>query len=407
MDVRRPVTLVRVSLLRRSSSPTGSSTGKAAEASAAQPTAESVRVAGGTAAKGRPTPKRREAENRRRGPAPAPPKTQREAAKFAKANRPPKEEQREQRRRETERRRAGMARGEDKYLPPRDRGPVRAYIRDVVDSRPHLLGLFMPLALVVVASVLVPVPAVQQYMSLFSLAMLMVMIAEGVYLGLSTTREVRAKFPNEDVERTGHRLVRVHPGEPAAAAADAEAAGPARGEPVAATLVLGGTRSGKSGYAEGLLPADAPVRYLATARRRPGDAEWDARIAAHRARRPAGVDDGGGTGRAGAPARRRARRPAARRRPRHLADRACSTTRRPGSGPTCRRRRRQVAALVDAVGVVPGRVVLVSAEVGLGVVPSTRAGRVFRDELGALNAALAAVCDEVLLLVAGLPLRLK
>ena len=48
-----------------------------------------------------------------------------------------------------------------------------------------------------------------------------------------------------------------------------------------------------------------------------------------------------------------------------------------------------------------------SAEVGLGVVPSTRAGRVFRDELGALNAALATVCDEVLLLVAGLPLRLK
>jgi hypothetical protein len=203
VDVRRPVRLARVSLLRRSSSPTGSSTGKAAEASAAQPTAESVRVAGGTAAKGRPTPKRREAENRRRGPAPAPPKTQREAAKFAKANRPPKEEQREQRRREAERRRAGMARGEDKYLPPRDRGAVRAYVRDVVDSRPHLLGLFMPLALVVVASVLVPVPAVQQYMSLFSLAMLMVMIAEGVYLGLSTTRSVRAKFPNEDVSALG------------------------------------------------------------------------------------------------------------------------------------------------------------------------------------------------------------
>ena len=67
----------------------------------------------------------------------------------------------------------------------------------------------------------------------------------------------------------------------------------------------------------------------------------------------------------------------------------------------------QVAALVDAVASCRGRVVLVSAEVGLGVIPSTRAGRVFRDELGALNAALAAVCDEVLLLVAGLPLRLK
>jgi adenosylcobinamide kinase/adenosylcobinamide-phosphate guanylyltransferase len=51
--------------------------------------------------------------------------------------------------------------------------------------------------------------------------------------------------------------------------------------------------------------------------------------------------------------------------------------------------------------------VLVSAEVGLGVVPATRAGRLFRDELGTLNAALAEVCDRVVLLVAGLPLRLR
>ena len=50
---------------------------------------------------------------------------------------------------------------------------------------------------------------------------------------------------------------------------------------------------------------------------------------------------------------------------------------------------------------------LVSAEVGLGVVPSTSAGRRFRDELGAVNQALAAVCDEVWLLVAGVPLRLR
>ena len=66
-----------------------------------------------------------------------------------------------------------------------------------------------------------------------------------------------------------------------------------------------------------------------------------------------------------------------------------------------------MAELVDAVRGCRGRLVLVSAEVGLGVVPATRAGRLFRDELGALNAQLAAECDEVLLLVAGLPLRLK
>lgn len=64
-------------------------------------------------------------------------------------------------------------------------------------------------------------------------------------------------------------------------------------------------------------------------------------------------------------------------------------------------------ALVDAVAGYRGTLVLVSAEVGLGVVPATSAGRRFRDELGALNQALAAVVDEVWLLVAGLPLRLR
>jgi adenosylcobinamide kinase/adenosylcobinamide-phosphate guanylyltransferase len=63
--------------------------------------------------------------------------------------------------------------------------------------------------------------------------------------------------------------------------------------------------------------------------------------------------------------------------------------------------------LVDAVATTRARLVLVSAEVGLGVVPATPSGRLFRDLLGTLNARLAQVCDEVLLLVAGIPLQLK
>jgi adenosyl cobinamide kinase/adenosyl cobinamide phosphate guanylyltransferase len=148
------------------------------------------------------------------------------------------------------------------------------------------------------------------------------------------------------------------------------------------------------------------VRYVATARRWPGDAEWDARIAAHRARRPAGwttVEE------ADVAAEVRAASDV----PLLVDDLATWLTavlddagawERPDVPAVVGER---VATLVDAVAAGRGRVVLVSAEVGLGVVPSTRAGRVFRDELGALNAALAAVCDEVLLLVAGLPLRLK
>lgn len=179
-------------LLRRS---TPQAPADAADATPAEP----VRVAGGTAGKGRPTPKRRDAEGRRRGPAPAPPRTQREASKLARANRPDKAQRKEQRRREMEQRRAGLAAGDERYLPLRDRGPVRGYIRDVVDSRPHLLGLFMPLALVVVFSVFVPVPAVQQYMSLFSMIMLIVMIAEGTWLGRRITEKARERFPKEDI----------------------------------------------------------------------------------------------------------------------------------------------------------------------------------------------------------------
>lgn len=154
-------------------------------------TAQGVNDPGRTASKGRPTPKRREAEAKRRGPAPPPPRTQREAARLARANRPAKED----RRAAANLRRERMAAGDDKYLMPRDRGPVKAYIRDVVDSRPHLVGLFMPLAVVVLISVVLPFPAAQQYLSLFSIIALATMIIEGVTLGISTTRKARNRFP--------------------------------------------------------------------------------------------------------------------------------------------------------------------------------------------------------------------
>ena len=154
---------------------------------------EMVRVGG----KGRPTPKRREAESRCRGPAPPPPRTQREAAKLARANRPDKSV----RRAEAAERRERMAAGDDKFLMPRDRGPVKAYVRDLVDSRPHLMGLFMPLAIVVVASLLLP--QVQSYLSLFSLVALTTMIIEGIFLGASITTKARAKFPDAKIGGLG------------------------------------------------------------------------------------------------------------------------------------------------------------------------------------------------------------
>lgn len=180
--------------LGRSTAADSATAASSDESAAAEPGGVEVDPAR-TAGKGRPTPKRRDAEAKRRGPAPPPPKTQREAAKLAKVNRPDKNE----RRRLATERRERMAAGDDKYLMARDRGPIKAYIRDVVDSRPHLMGLFMPLAGLVLISAVFPVVAVQQYMSLFSLLALLVMVTEGVLLGLNTTRKVRAKFPEEQV----------------------------------------------------------------------------------------------------------------------------------------------------------------------------------------------------------------
>ena len=136
--------------------------------------------------KGRPTPSRADQEAARKRPLIADTKEARQRQKAELSA-------------QREKARIGMAAGDDKYLMARDRGPVKAYIRDVVDSRPHLMGLFMPLAGLVLISAVFPVVAVQQYMSLFSLIALLVMVTEGVLLGLNTTRKVRAKFPDEQV----------------------------------------------------------------------------------------------------------------------------------------------------------------------------------------------------------------
>ncbi|MGE0296651.1 DUF3043 domain-containing protein [Pseudonocardia sp.] len=166
--------------------------GEGADGAAADGDAQTGRTGG----KGRPTPKRRDAEKRRRGPAPPPPRTQREAMKLAKANRPSKEERRVQ----AAERRARMDAGDDRYLPPRDRGPLRAYVRDIVDSRRHLIGLFMPLAALVFVSILVPFRELQTFISILAFGFMVAMVIEGVLLGRQIVAKARAKFPKEEIK---------------------------------------------------------------------------------------------------------------------------------------------------------------------------------------------------------------
>ncbi len=165
-------------------------------------------------------------------------------------------------------------------------------------------------------------------------------------------------------------------------------------------LILGGIRSGKSEYAESLLAQAQQVRYIASAAK-PDDAAFAERVEAHRFRRPASwetveagsypgilaavigkadsqvpilVDDLGGWAA-------------------NLLGRSDSRT--------------LVDDLVEAVRSCPARLILVSPEVGLSVVPPTETGVAFADLLGELNQAIAAACDEVTLVIAGQPTLLK
>ncbi|WP_435532109.1 DUF3043 domain-containing protein [Rhodococcus antarcticus] len=142
--------------------------------------------------KGRPTPKRRDAEARKRGPVPPPPTTQRQAYKRSKATGGTKLD----RKAASADRRERMMAGDDAHVLPRDRGPARALARDVVDSRRNLIGLFMPLALVVVILYFLA-PATSNAVSLGMLAAIVVMVVEGVFLARLVSGRVHERFPDE------------------------------------------------------------------------------------------------------------------------------------------------------------------------------------------------------------------
>ncbi len=176
-------------------------------------------------------------------------------------------------------------------------------------------------------------------------------------------------------------------------------------------LILGGARSGKSALAERLAAASGlAVTVIATAEA--GDAEMAERIRRHRADRPAAwrtVE----TPLALAAALRREAAAG------HCVIVDCLTLwltnllagaeRLPpaASADALPRFRDERDALLAALPELPGRVLLVANEVGLGLVPENALGRLFRDEAGRLNQAVAARCDRVTLVAAGLPLVLK
>lgn len=140
-----------------------------------------------TAGKGRPTPKRREAQGRRAGPLPPPPKTRREAY-------------RRMRQRNTGRRdevKAGMRSGDDRYLAARDRGPARALVRDIVDARRNIGSIFLIVAALVLVGYIVPNPQVRTWTLSLWMAVFVLIIIDSFVLAARIRRLVRERYPDQ------------------------------------------------------------------------------------------------------------------------------------------------------------------------------------------------------------------
>ncbi|RBY85508.1 DUF3043 domain-containing protein [Blastococcus sp. TF02A-30] len=137
-----------------------------------------------TSGKGRPTPKRSEAQGRRPGPPPPPPTTRKEAYRRMR-------DQQAARRSEA---RLGAARGDDSYLPARDRGPVRKLVRDVVDSRRNIGSWFLVVALVALVGTFAGDPMITAYATTVLMGYLLLLVVDSVVLSRKIKKAL-TRFP--------------------------------------------------------------------------------------------------------------------------------------------------------------------------------------------------------------------
>ena len=171
---------------------------------------------GYTPPKGRPTPKRIEQEVKRgvvRDPNALTPAQQNQRNKELRKSmskeewKAYKKKQRDERRASNREMQARMDQGDERYLMDRDKGEVRRYVRDWIDSRYFINNWVMPIALVIlVLTFLVSFasPQVANIITFISMAFMLTIIAEGFIIGRSANKAVRAKFP--DTDETGFPL---------------------------------------------------------------------------------------------------------------------------------------------------------------------------------------------------------
>lgn len=136
--------------------------------------------------KGRPTPRRREAQKRRTGPVAPPPRTRREAYRRMR-------EQGAGRRSEI---REAIRSGDDRFLTPRDRGPERRLVRDIVDSRRNAGVLFLGAAGVYFVGLVIPNVQVKAAITSLWLTVLILLLVDSTLIAVKVRRQVRRRFPD-------------------------------------------------------------------------------------------------------------------------------------------------------------------------------------------------------------------
>jgi hypothetical protein len=178
--------------------------GKSHQAAAAA--TEALAAESKVGGKGRPTPTRREAERRNHRPIvggspinPNATKAERKAARKA---------QREVLNAERALQRQAMFTGDEKHLPPRDRGPARRWVRDYVDARRGIGEYFLALALLALLLSMVRVPLVQVIATLVLWGFMLAVVVESVLLRRKLKRETETRFGDKAVGAGGYGMVR-------------------------------------------------------------------------------------------------------------------------------------------------------------------------------------------------------
>ncbi|WP_033325456.1 DUF3043 domain-containing protein [Streptomyces yerevanensis] len=138
------------------------------------------------APKGRPTPKRSEAQSQRRSVA-STPTNRKEAAKR----------QREDRRAALAKQREALASGDERYLPARDKGPVRKYARNFVDSRFCVAEFFLPMAVVILVLSMVQIPQLQNIALLLWLFVIVMIVVDSIGIAIRLKKQLNERHPDE------------------------------------------------------------------------------------------------------------------------------------------------------------------------------------------------------------------